>query len=98
MWATKDGPASSGAGSFLRIILPLCSPVVVVVVVVWLAHRLTHRDKGGMKYKGKIFFLLFMTSNSGQKFPFIMEFKLPKFERDHQIVSGVASPSNINIY
>ena len=61
-------------------------------------HRLTHRDKGGTKYKGKIFFLLFITSNSGQKFPFIMEFKLPKFERDHQIFSGITSLSNINIY
>ena len=61
-------------------------------------HRLTHRDKGGTKYKGKIFFLLFITSNSVQNFPFIMEFKLPKFERDHQIFSGIASPSNINIY
>ena len=50
-------------------------------------HRLTHRDKAGTKYKGKIFFLLFITSNSGQNFPFIMEFKLLKFERDHQIFS-----------
>ena len=45
----------------------------------------------------KYFFLLFITSNSGQKFPFIkvpfiMEFKLPKFERDHQILLRCRKP------
>ena len=92
MWATKNGPAC------LR-----CRVILTYYIVIMLAgscsssgslvgHRLTHRDKGETKYKGKIFVLLFMTSNSGQKFPFIIEFKLPKFERDHQIFFRCRKP------